>query len=56
MNECRGGLFNLQDMQCQEGLRMALEDEIGMKGGLNLVEEQPFKSRMRFSWETRGVE
>lgn len=33
---------------------MALEDETGMKGGLNLVEEQPFKSRMRFSWETLG--
>ena len=56
MNECRGRLFDLQDMQSQEGLRIALEDEIGMKGGLNLVEEQPFKSRMRFSRETRGVE
>lgn len=44
------------DMQLQEGLRMALVDETGMKGGLNLVEEQPSKSRVRCGWETRGVE
>ena len=56
MNEYRGGLFNLQDKQSQEGRRMALEDEIGMKGGLNLVEEQPFKCRMRFSQDMCGVE
>lgn len=35
---------------------MALEDETGMKGGLNLEKEQPFESGMRFSQETRGVE
>lgn len=36
MDESRGGLFNLQDMQSQEGLRKALEDEIRMEGCLSL--------------------
>lgn len=56
MIEYGGSLFNLQDMQSQEGWRMALKDETGMEGGLNTVEELPRKSRMRFRREMRGVE
>lgn len=36
VDESRGGVFDLQDMQSREGLRKALEDEIGKEGGLSL--------------------
>lgn len=52
MDKSRGGLFS--DMEGQEGLRRALEDEIGEERGPQFMEYQLFQSRVRFSQEVHG--